>query len=532
MTNFARRPLGGAFAVLAALALAACGDDEAGGDLGPDPATLAPAGAPLYVEAVVRPEGDQKKGIEEALSRLLNTDDVGGEIRGAIDEGLQSEDAELSYGEDVGPWLGQRVGLFVSDFSEDGQGALIAATTDEDAASDALDKLAEASDSKLSEQTYEGVTYRVDKRDDGAAGIVDGFLVAGSEEGFRAAVDASAGESLADDADAEQARADVPGDHFFSLLVDVPGLVDSIESSGGLSRQQVEQLRSQLDGVSEGTAVAWGTADADAIAIEFAGPAGAEASEPTEIIDTLPGDAWFAFGAGPVGEQLTSAVESFETGLGQLPGGSVPEGIRGQIERETGLDLERDLGWIGETGAFVQGTSLLGIGGGLVLEATDEDAAAKALGKLRGALEKQREVEVTPAEGEGFDVQLVGAPVKLEVRLEGGRVVMAAGSVSAAELASPESTLADSERYGTASEALGEELQPAFFLDITAVVALLESTGQATQDPGYQQAKPILDALDYLIAGGAVDGDRARGGLVLGLREGGGEAGAAAVLAP
>ena len=38
-----------------------------------------------------------------------------------------------------------------------------------------------------------------------------------------------------------------------------------------------------------------------------------------------------------------------------------------------------------------------------------------------------------------------------------------------------------------------------------------------TLDPSYQQAKPILDAIAYLIAGGGSDGDRALGRLVLGL---------------
>jgi hypothetical protein len=67
MTKHSRLPLVLALLLtaLAALVITACGgDDDEGGVEGPDPATITPASAPLYFEAVVKPEGDTKENLE------------------------------------------------------------------------------------------------------------------------------------------------------------------------------------------------------------------------------------------------------------------------------------------------------------------------------------------------------------------------------------------------------------------------------------------------------------------------------------
>ena len=51
------------------------------------------------------------------------------------------------------------------------------------------------------------------------------------------------------------------------------------------------------------------------------------------------------------------------------------------------------------------------------------------------------------------------------------------------------------------------------------MLSLVESTGQATQDPQYQSAKPYLDALDYIVSGSKVDGDRSTASVVLGVKD-------------
>ena len=87
------------------------------------------------------------------------------------------------------------------------------------------------------------------------------------------------------------------------------------------------------------------------------------------------------------------------------------------------------------------------------------------------------------------------------------------------EALSPDETLADSDRFGNATEALGDDMTTSFYLDFLPILQLVESSGQAASDPDYQSAKPYLDALDFLAAGSKIDGDRALGSVVLGVRE-------------
>ena len=56
-------------------------------------------------------------------------------------------------------------------------------------------------------------------------------------------------------------------------------------------------------------------------------------------------------------------------------------------------------------------------------------------------------------------------------------------------------------------------------VDFVPLFQLVDGFPQATQDPSYQQAKPYLDHLDYLIFGGRSEDDRGSVRMVLGLRD-------------
>ncbi|MDP9482440.1 MAG: hypothetical protein M3P84_04370, partial [Chloroflexota bacterium] len=75
--------------------------------------------------------------------------------------------------------------------------------------------------------------------------------------------------------------------------------------------------------------------------------------------------------------------------------------------------------------------------------------------------------------------------------------------------------LTESESFNTAATALGDGLSVGFLLDFAPIVALVESTGQ--DDADFQQAKPYLDALDFLVAGSQRSDDRDLARLVIGL---------------
>ncbi len=187
-------------AALGAIAIAGCGGSSGSG--GDDPASLAPSGSPLFVEATVKPEGDLKTNIEDLSKTLAGISDPGSLIVNQIDSGLADSGSKMSFEDDVEPWLGEKAGVFFQrydgqDFS--GVGAIVE-TTDSAAASDFVDKLAQESDSPVTQGSYEGSDYTTDTEDGTSVGVVGDFLVlAEDKQTFETVVDTSKGDSLADE---------------------------------------------------------------------------------------------------------------------------------------------------------------------------------------------------------------------------------------------------------------------------------------------------------------------------------------------
>lgn len=532
-------PRAALLAVLSALVLllAACGgdDSEGSGDLGPDPATMTPADAPIYMEAVVKPSGSMSDDFNSALSKLTGNDDPGGMIRSALDEEISSDpDSDgMTYTEDIEPWLGERIGIFVSEFdpkTEEPEAAGVIALDDPEEAQSFIDRMSESSDGSETDEEYNGVAYKYDRAEDTAVGIDGDFMLIGTEQGFEAAVDAS-DDPLSGSADAEEALGEAPDNAMGSMYVDAQALVDLIKQSGEIPPSQLGQVEQQLEQFASGPIAAWAVVSESAFSMSFSGPAAEGQSGPSDLISTFPADSWLAFATADLGKTLQQSIDQFTQGFKAGFEASAPPGIDASqydpvqmFKQETGLDLETDLTWIGDAGGFVEGTSVLGLGGGLVMEADDEQAAGEAIDKLEGALSKspelKREIKITPSEN-GFSIQAAGAPIGAEVALEDGKVVVAAGAATVDDVVNASDTLEGSDRFNIAKDALGEGETPSFFLDFAPILSLVESSGSS--DPDYQAAKPYLDALDYVVAGSKLEDGRATGTFVLGVKEGSAE---------
>ncbi len=471
---------------------------------------MAPADAPLFAEGVVRSEGDRKEALDAALSKLLATDDPGAFVVERLDRALAGSDAGLTYRDDIEPWLGEQAGFFLETFTEDADGAAVVATTDPPAADRAIEKAARADAEPERRRSYEGVDYLLD-RGGTAAGVVGDFLVAGTEKGFRDAVDASKGESLAESGDftAELGRA--PDDRVGFVYADPRAILDALQGSGGLTTGSVAP---QLGALLSEPAAAWVSATADEVTLQASAAAGAAPSSPeSPLLGDFPEGAWFAFAVPDAGQTYGRLLDQ----VGAGPGSGSPS-IGGGL----GFDLVSQVTrWAGDIGGFVGGTSLFGLSGALVLETSDEQASARTLDQLRRALGKNPAVSVEPlTEGgeHGFSLTPAGAPIQLQVAQRGDKVVAGlADSVS--DVFSPSSTLGDSDAFNSAADALGEDFAPVTFVDFVPLFQLVESFPQAQGDPDYRSAKPYLDHLDYLVLGGRRDQDRAEVRMVLGLRD-------------
>jgi hypothetical protein len=162
-----------------------------------------------------------------------------------IDEIEQSvqEDIELSFEEDVQPWLGRNVGLGVRNFSldtyggvEDAQVILAVESRDAKKADDFLDLMKDSmtkdTQEPLAEDVYQGVRlFSVDVESDIENALVfgrsDDVLLFGSgAEVVQAAIDAQGGESLGDKTQYLDVTRELSPESIFTFYIDLAEYVD------------------------------------------------------------------------------------------------------------------------------------------------------------------------------------------------------------------------------------------------------------------------------------------------------------------
>jgi hypothetical protein len=508
--------------LLIAVVVAACGGAPGAGD-DADPATAVPAGAAIYLEGVVRPEGDQRADVLDAARKVLRTPDPEAKLRALVDQGLEKSDGPgVSYAKDIAPWLGRKVGVWVSGLDRSKPGyAVLVATKDTDKAQAAIDKGAKGQTS--TQRSYKGVDYQVDA-DGVAAGVVGDFFAVGTEPEFRRTIAAKDGASLAEDKRYTSTIDQLDESRLGSFYVDLKPFFEQALQSDPQAAGQLEQIRSifpidELDPLG-GALLANGDRIAFDTVMQGAGVKSLSAFSPllgtgtTPLIAELSGDAWAAYGAPNVGPGLKTV---FARAAGALGGAAAAQ----QLEQRYGIDLERDVfGWIGDVALFVRGSDQSTLDGGLVIQATDPENMRNAFGKLVGLLQAQGGKKVTPVRVKGAAVafsagpaQGLGKPVILA--RSDDRVVIGLGEPATADALAPESRLGDSELYGSAKTLLGG-VEPTLLLSMPDLVKAVGASGNA--GAGFARAKPYLDAYSVIASGGSLEGDTLKSRAVAGLR--------------
>ncbi len=468
--------------------VAGCGGDDNGPESSPagsssGAATAAvPADTPVVIEISADLESDQWQSALTFAGRLDPAD------RDLADT-LSAElfDGEVAY-EDVEPWLGDGLAFGLSGV-EDGEpaGVLAIETTDEEAARETISREGEG-DKPV---TYKGVDYTVE--DTGSAsGVFDGMVVGTSDETtFKAAVDASQGESMADDTTYQEALAEAPEDHLVTAYADVDGLLALLADSGAVPQETLDTVR-ETPGFQGGSAVvATLVAEEDAMTFDAVGTGDAPAPEGPSVAD-LPGGAWFALAAG--GEQFGQGILQ---GLEQSGGNEAT-----QIADELGLTAF--LGGLENVTLRLGGTSIGELEGAFELIGSDADAASAIVQRAA------RELRVlgAPVKVEGDQVTLSIPPAKLlRMEADGGTLRVSAGE-------QPESTLDEDEAFGEATDKLDLD-RVSLFTDFAPLQELLSTL---PADPDLEEAQKVLAELGYLIAGSGEDDGALHGRFVLTLR--------------
>jgi hypothetical protein len=511
-------------ALLFLLLLAACGGSAGAG--GAEPASAVPAGAAMYFEGVVRPEGDTREDVLDAARKVLRTDDPERKLRELIDKGLAESDrgAKTTYKDDIAPWLGEKAGVWVAavDHKKPGYVVLVAAK-DTERAQEAIDKGLKADGGKIQQRSYSGVDYQVD--DEGvAAGIVGDFFTVGTEPEFKRTVQAQDGDSLAEQKRYQSTIDELDDDRIGQFSIDLKPFIAQALKADPQAARQLEQFRSifpidKLDPVAGAL-----LADGDRIAFDtFTHGQGVKAMKAfgsltgtgsTPLLGELPGDAWVALGAADVGPSVKRVFNQFAGAFGGVA-------VTAQLQSQYGINLERDVfSWIGDIAVFARNTTRADVDGALVIEARNPANMKNAFGKLVGLMQSQGGQKVSPVSLEGAAQAFragttdLGKPVVLA--RSDDRVVVAIGEPAASAALAPANTLADSELFGQAKEILGDDMQPAFLLSMPQLLAAVESMGETDAD--YARAKPYLEAFSVIASGGSFKDDEVRSRVAAGLK--------------
>jgi hypothetical protein len=505
---------------LFALFVAGCGggDDDGGGS--GDPASVAPASAPVFIDFTVRPEGETKRNIEDLAQTIVGVD-PGELIITELENSAEESGEEFDYEKEVEPWLGEQGGLFLQEYEEDdfeGYGAAVQ-TSDEDAASDFLNKQLESEDEPPKDGSYEGVDFKVEPDDGTTIGVFDGFVVFAQDEAiFKSMVDASNGENLAGAGTYTDAVASVPDGSAADVFVDIGAL---IKESGGEIDEETEAL---FDGLgikpNEATAVASLVPGSDQIEIDFSTNLSGDdppSGDASELLGSLPSTAVGAFASAEFGKRFNEGIDQIDE---QGIPGEVPPNQLKKTLKEAGIDLESIAGSIGDVGGYVTGNSERSLGGALVMETDTANQAKNTVSNIGLFLRSADIPGVTAISGKasGFsirDPELGRQP--LVVAAKGSRIAIGYGLSSAlAGFEESGKTLSDLPAYKDAVGALGNT-PIAAFVDGPAALKLANALVPPGEE-GFEEAEEFLRKIDYVAVGSEASDGLAIAKLIVGVK--------------
>jgi Protein of unknown function (DUF3352) len=565
-------------ATLLTAALAGCGSGSSGTSA--SPATVTPAGVPLYIDAVVRPEGSLKANATTAATELTGRQHP---FEGLLKLLGGPSDKTPNYAKEVEPWLGPHAGVFLSGIelsavqgllsgetlskvlseglsgleaallghgglqaalsASSAQGALVLDTSNVSKAKEFLEGQAHAAGSHT--VTYRGVTFLLSPTGV-AEGIVHRFAVIGSEAGVKSVIETAAGgPALAQASGYSKLLSSAEGGALANAYLNSEALARALGGGGesilplllGLLGNPGQLYVSAIPSASSialnlDTLPASATSGSGASGSDSAGSAGQQGGPAigesgAQVLRGLPGSAWLAIGVGDLG----TALERGSHSLGALAalGSAVKVGgidfgaILAPLSSRS-LNVERDLlSWMGATGVYVSGSSILSLQGAVIVTSKDPARSRAAVAEL-GAAYREAGAAVAPTTVPGTEtavtVKLSGFPLTLTLAAGQGKFVAGLGSPSIEEALNPQTTLGSSPAYTAAASSLGHGIQPSALIEFHTLLGLLESLG-LNQAPGFSGFTSAIAPLGSVTVGGgkSLEGGVTRARVVIGLQQ-------------
>lgn len=500
---------------VAACVLAGCGSS---GDSGPDPATLAPPDAPVFIDATVQPEGKLKSNLDSLAKNVAGIDDVGGLVLSELEKSAIASGEKLDFEKEVEPWLGEKAGIFLESYDGDnfhGYGIALQ-TTDPGASEEFVEKQVEANDKTAKDGSYEGVDFKVET-DGTTVGVIGEFLAfAENERSFKQMIDAEKGESLAEEDSYSSAVSQASDGSLADVFVDIGGLIE--ESGGSIDAEAKQFLDSAGIDPTDATAVASVIPGSDQVEIDVSTDF-TEGQQPpgdaSKLLAAMPAGSAAALASSDFGKRLQEGIDSVdENGIpGQLP----PHKFKSTL-KEAGIDPDAIAASLGDLGVFAEGNSESSLGGAAVLEAKNSQEAANTVSNI-GLLVRASQVPgVTAVSGKfsGFSVrdpELGNKPIV--VAAKGERIAVAYGLPAVAQALESNGRLGDSPVYKEAVAALGDT-PISGFIDGPAALRLASALVPA-EESWFPTAKPYLTKVDYIAIGAGSSGDLGTAKLIVGV---------------
>jgi hypothetical protein len=508
-------------ALVALLLVAGCGGSSSSSS--GDPAQVAPKGVPVFIEATIQPQGTLKEDVESLAKQVGGIDDLGELIVSEAEKAANSSGEPLDFEKEIQPWLGEQAGMYLESYDGDefnGYGVAIE-VTDSGAAEEFVKDHSKSEDGEeFEEGSYEGVDYVLNKGEETVVGVFDDFLVVGEDlKSFKAMVGASGGESLAEDANYEDATTSTPDGSIANVYVDVGGLIE--ESGGAIDPEAKNFLDTVGIKPEEATALASVLPGSDQLEIDVTSNLGGEnppSGDASKLLGELPAGSVAAIASAEFGKRFGAAIDQLdEHGIpGQIP----PHELK-KTMKAAGIDLEKISSSVGDLGVFAEGNSESNLGGAAIFEVESATEAKNTVANVGLLLRATKTPGVTAISGKysGFSVRSADlGPEPLVVAASGERVAVAYGLPAVAKaLSSGGATLSSSSTYKEAVSALGST-PISGFIDGPAALRLAQDLVPADKRDGFDEAKTYLRKIDYVAIGGGSAGERSTVKLIAGVK--------------
>ena len=508
-------------AAIVALLIAGCGGSSDSSSSGSELANLASPGSLVFAEGQLQPKGELKQNVDSVAKAFTGGEGLGQFVISELESSARQDGESLDFAKEVEPWLGEHgaVAFDHLDAGELSEPLIAIETTNTTEAQSFIDKRAGQGKNPSKDVSYEGVEFKVGGPEDNAVGLIgETVVLAQSEREFKAAVDASKGESLGGEDRFQNTIANASNGSFADIYVDIGGILE--ESEDGETKEQAKGVL-QATGIDseEATAVASVIPQSNQIVVDLSSELNgkeAPAGDASKLLGSLPANSFAAVSAADFSEQLKEAIDNLDEE------GSPPDLKPGELKsslEQAGIDLDKIAGSLEEAAVFAEGNSLSSLDGALVVTSKSSEAA-DAIASLGTLLRAAHVPGITAVSGKasGFSIRsdtLGNKPVV--VVAEGSRIAIGYSLAPALAVLNGGSgaTLSSTSGYKSAVSALGKTPISAY-VDGPAALQLAEALVPRSKTD-FWEAVPYLKKITYIGIGRGANDEVATAKLIAGI---------------